>query len=705
MNKLTLKDENFEIRDSIMIKFNGNTSSVTIPDGVIAIAKDAFSYNNCIHEIILPKTLKSIGAFSFQYCTNLEKIIIPDEIEFVDGSAFNGCNNLNYSYCNNIKYIGNSFNSFLILLEVIDKSCLIYDINCKTKIICNNAFCYCENLKSIVIPNDVSFIGDNAFSNCYSLESVLMCNNVQKIGASVFSKCKMLTKINISESLTIINNNTFRDCINLKTLNLPQTIKTIGESSFSGCRSLVKINIPEYIEKIDYCAFNDCDKLTNLIIPNSIKSIGEYAFPRANFIYNTYKNARYVGNNENKYLALVKIIDRCTGCEIHENTKLICGGAFSHSNLKNIVIPANIKSIGVNAFGSCQLLEIVTFIGKDIVLEDYAFNKCEHLTQINTCSFKIIGNNCFSHCKRITSLTIEGNIQKIGVSAFSNCYNLEKVELKNGIKSIAAAAFQECNALKQIDIPNSVISIGRYAFSGCSALKHLIIPDSVVKIEKNAFANCEIDDIYIPDQKNIFEVERGILKNYNYLGYEQFVQIPDGITSIQEHVFKDCNKLKTILLPNSIIEASRENFLNTTSYINGERYPCTSLKYNSYDNAEYLGNHNNPYLILVKAKDRIKTCSIHQETKVICKHAFYNSLIEKIAIPTGIKKIDNETFLGCIWLREIELNKNLCQIKEDAFKGCHNLKILYQGSKEDWQKTMIENNNNPLIAAEIFFQK
>ena len=89
----------------------------------------------------MPNTLKRIEAFSFQYCTNLEKITIPNGIEFVDGSAFNGCEKLNYSYFNNVKYIGNSVNPYLVLLEIVDKNSFIYDINCKTKIICNNAFC------------------------------------------------------------------------------------------------------------------------------------------------------------------------------------------------------------------------------------------------------------------------------------------------------------------------------------------------------------------------------------------------------------------------------------------------------------------------------------------------------------------------------------------------------------------------------------
>ena len=46
MVELTLTDKNFEISDSIIIKFNGNTSSVTIPEGVTSIAKDAFAYKN-----------------------------------------------------------------------------------------------------------------------------------------------------------------------------------------------------------------------------------------------------------------------------------------------------------------------------------------------------------------------------------------------------------------------------------------------------------------------------------------------------------------------------------------------------------------------------------------------------------------------------------------------------------------------------------
>jgi len=52
-------------------------------------------------------------------------------------------------------------------------------------------------------------------------------------------------------------------------------------------------------------------------------------------------------------------------------------------------------------------------------------------------------------------------------------------------------------------------------------------------------------------------------------------------------------------------------------------YGCTSLTYHAYDNALYLGNKSNPYLVLVKAKNTsIASCTIHEDTRVIYRFAF-----------------------------------------------------------------------------------
>ena len=54
-------------------------------------------------------------------------------------------------------------------------------------------------------------------------------------------------------------------------------------------------------------------------------------------------------------------------------------------------------------------------------------------------------------------------------------------------------------------------------------------------------------------------------------------------------------------------------------------YSCSKLAYNEYNNAKYLGNSDNPYMVLMNAKNTsVTSCDIHPDTKSIAGQAFYN---------------------------------------------------------------------------------
>ncbi len=76
---------------------------------------------------------------------------------------------------------------------------------------------------------------------------------------------------------------------------------------------------------------------------------------------------------------------------------------------------------------------------------------------------------------------------------------------------------------------------------------------------------------------------------------------------------------------------------------------CDNLQFNEYDNALYLGNPNNPYLALIKAKSiDITACTIHSNTKIIADSAFYNcSSLTSITIPNSVTSIGDSAFYGC----------------------------------------------------------
>ena len=77
-----------------------------------------------------------------------------------------------------------------------------------------------------------------------------------------------------------------------------------------------------------------------------------------------------------------------------------------------------------------------------------------------TYSVTKIGDNAFSYCSGLTSVTIPNSVTTIGSSAFAGCTGLTSVTIPNSITSIGNYTFSNCSSLASIEIPNSVTSIG-----------------------------------------------------------------------------------------------------------------------------------------------------------------------------------------------------------------------------------------------------
>ena len=81
-----------------------------------------------------------------------------------------------------------------------------------------------------------------------------------------------------------------------------------------------------------------------------------------------------------------------------------------------------------------------------------------------------IGDNAFSFCRKMTSVTIPNSVTSIGVSAFSDCSGLSSITIPNSVTSIKESAFTHCSGLTSVTIPNSVTSINNLTFYCCSGL-------------------------------------------------------------------------------------------------------------------------------------------------------------------------------------------------------------------------------------------
>lgn len=274
----------------------------------------------------------------------------------------------------------------------------------------NGTFSGCSGLTSVVIGSGVTTIGSDAFKNCSGLTSVVIPDGVTTIGNGAFYGCSNLASIVIPNSVTTIGDYAFSDCLELTSLTIPEGVITIGEYALYNCRKITSIIIPDSVTTIGYGAFYYCSAITSVTIGDNVTSIGRDAFANCTSLfynYNYYDNCKYLGNEKNPYLALIKPTNRdYTNYEIHPDTRVIADGAFEDcTRLASIVIPDKVITIGKTAFLRCYQLTSVK-------ISD---------------SVTTIGGGAFTGCEEITSLIIGNSITSIGNGAFFDSYKLKEV--------------------------------------------------------------------------------------------------------------------------------------------------------------------------------------------------------------------------------------------------------------------------------------
>ena len=163
------------------------------------------------------------------------------------------------------------------------------------------AFVFCDSLTSVTIPDSVTSIGERAFYCCKSLKEVTIGNSVTSIGCDAFYECYSLTSVIIPDSVTEIGTGTFYRCIRLTSVTIGNSVTEIGNAAFGHCKSLKEATIPNSTTSIGSCAFYNCSRLTSVTIGNSVTSIGYEAFAYCNDLKKVIASSRFVEYFKEKY--------------------------------------------------------------------------------------------------------------------------------------------------------------------------------------------------------------------------------------------------------------------------------------------------------------------------------------------------------------------------------------------------------------------
>ena len=297
-------------------------------------------------------------------------------------------------------------------------------------------------------------------------------------------------------------------------------------------------------------------------------------------------------------------------------------------------------------------------------------------------SVTTIGEGAFYGCTGISNIDIPYGVKNIDSEAFNGCTNLANVVIPNSVTNIGESAFYSCSSLTNVTLPNSVTSIGNRAFSHCDSLASVIISGGVKEIGVEAFRSCvNLTSVIIRDGVTAIGD-----RAFQYCSSLNNVTIPYSVTTVGEEAFRYCTSLSNLEIPDSIMSIGTLAFRN-----------CTNLTYNIYDNAKYLGNKNNPYLVLVvAASENITSCNIHNDTKIIGSYAFYEcTQLSNVNISKGVQSIDAAAFYYCSSLINITIPSTVRNIGSSAFYKCTSLKdVYYVGSKDDWEKIVKDGSSS-----------
>lgn len=216
------RKSDFVIVCGVVKEYRGESRNIVIPEGVVEISRGAFK-DMPVKSIVIPESIDVIDN-NLGFHNSLESLTIHSGV--IDAEAFK-----NFTYL---------------------KSANIY-----SKCITDKAFYDCNSLKSIMLSEGVTYIGDYAFSGCSSLESVTIPERVKSIGKRAFSTCIALKSLIISENVESIGEQAFVNCHSLESVTIPESVKSIGNGAFYACSSLKYVKVPKSADISDN-AFASC---------------------------------------------------------------------------------------------------------------------------------------------------------------------------------------------------------------------------------------------------------------------------------------------------------------------------------------------------------------------------------------------------------------------------------------------------------------
>ena len=660
--------------------------------------------------ITIPNNITRLELYAFAGCTGLDVVTIPATCTYVGEHAFSGCSAMTTAIISEgVLYLGDyAFENCISLTEIVVPDSCQY--------LGKYAFYNCKVMESASVGNSTPAIQEYTFYNCAKLKTIVVGIKVESIGDYAFYNTALTTLyLHQLPNLKTIGDYAFASCDNMTTVRL-RAIEELGEGVFMGNRLLSAINLPNTLNEIGAYAFHGCSSLTSVTIPALVTNIKDYTFAFAGLELATVNGTLdYIGEK-----AFYR--NHLASFTFKEGLTSIGADAFAFNDLSNIVLPDTLTYIGEQAFNECNLLATVSMPDSVSYVGQYAFSKnANDLTvTVRYNTGKIADYMLYN--TDIYAVVMENGITEIGDYVFALDHELTNITFPNTLQVIGDYAFYDNRMYSELTLPNTVTNIGRYAFARGYTFVHIRIPDSVQTIGSHAFYREQATDHISPEFTVEIYYNKGVIVDNLLDGQHiQHIIVNDYIHTVGNKAFSNCMNLMDISLPDTIASFGTNCFLNDNGitmnirsvdkYIDDEIYKeklngvsIINIDNTVIGNSAFYGNiwlkkgtltgvsnignyafYNCNAMETFTIDGTIERIGEHAfdsckalgamvlptTVNYIGSYAFYDcNSMPSINIPEGIERIKSHTFYGCAALQNIETPNSVVAIEDYAFYGC-----------------------------------
>lgn len=270
-------------------------------------------------------------------------------------------------------------------------------------------------------------------------------------------------------------------------------------------------------------------------------------------------------------------------------------GAFAGcTKLETIEIPANVTTVGNYAFSGCSALTDITGGNNVTNIGDYAFSQCSAMQNVSSNAAKAIGAYAFLNCSQLSDFDFNsslsvleegafqgtalhsanlsncGQLTAVGAWAFADTPNLTDVQLPSSVEAIGDGAFFYSTSLHQVNLPSKLTRINDFTFMGGQITDPQLLPESLKGIGNFALAEwTTIEEFLIPS--TVTHIGDGAFRNWESL----IVLTSDALTppelgkAVWEGVFQENVTLNVPAASESLYKAAEQwkEFFSSASAI------------------------------------------------------------------------------------------------------------------------------------------